>query len=80
MSWGVSEPPEVIFTMDAEGAEYKTFDTLSGDTSKRFPKFTVEEFVELAGSSLDERNELTVSQNFTGEFPLYRITVGVGAR
>ena len=73
-SWGVSEPPEVITTKDALGSDYAYFNTKSSDTTKRFPKFTLEEFVALAGASLDKRNAVTVSTNFTGEFPLYRIT------
>jgi hypothetical protein len=73
-SWGVSEPPEVIYMKDARGYDYSTFDTLSGDAKRRFPTFSLEEFVELAGAGLDEHNKVTVSSNFTGSFPLYRIT------
>lgn len=72
-SWGVSEPPKVIF-VKYEGGDYSNFDVTNSDTSKRFPTFTLSELVGLADASLDERNEVTVSTNFTGRYPLYRIT------
>lgn len=73
-SWGVSEPPEVVYVKTALGGAYKTFDQNERDTAMRFPKFTLEEFLNLADSSLDDRNRLTVSTNFTGLYPMYRVT------
>ena len=73
-SWGVSEPPEKIFVLDSEGEAYAEFDVWNSDRSKRYPTFTLEGLLALAGTTLDDRNEVYVSENFTGELPLYRLT------
>ena len=73
-SWGVSEPPEKIFVLDSDGEAYAEFDVWNSDRSKRYPTFTLEGLLALAGTTLDGRNEVYVSENFTGELPLYRLT------
>lgn len=73
-SWGVSEPPEIVFVRDGKGKEYKTFDQMDSVSENRYPKFKFDEFLALAGLSLSDRNMVTVSSNFTGKFPMYRLT------
>lgn len=64
----------MIFVQDSDGREHSSYYYNSNDPTRRYPKFTLKQFVELAGGSLNERNLLTVSKNFTGQYPLYRVT------
>ena len=75
-SWSVSAPPEVVFAQNYLGEAHKTFRITSGAAADRYPTFTLQQLVALGGIYLDARNVLAVSQNFTGNFPTYRTTVG----
>ena len=73
-SWGVSEPPRTIFAMDVNGKEVDYFYAYDNDPDKRTPKFTVEELLSLANTSLADANPLYVSEDFAGNLPSFRLT------
>ena len=73
-SWGVSEPPTTIFAMDVEGEEVDYFYAYDDDPERRTPKFTVEELLNLANTSLAATNPVYVSADFAGRLPSYRLT------
>ena len=73
-SWGVSEPPRTIFAMDVNGKEVDSCYAYDNAPDKRTPKFTVEELLSLANTSLADANPLYVSEDFAGNLPSFRLT------
>jgi len=72
-SWFTSAP-SLIYIKDNQTNTILTFDSES-ILSERYPSFSVEKLLELAGVKLDDRNELVVrTDSFVPPFPLYRLT------
>jgi len=72
-SWFTSAP-SLIYIKDNQTNTILTVDSESA-VSERYPSFSVDELLELAGVKLDDRNELVVrTDSFAKEFPLYRLT------
>lgn len=72
-SWFTSAP-SLIYIKDNQTNTILTVDSESA-VSERYPSFSVDELLELAGVKLDDRNELVVrTDSFVPPFPLYRLT------
>jgi hypothetical protein len=72
-SWFTSAP-SLIYIKDNQTNTILTFDSES-ILSERYPSFSVDKLLELAGVKLDDRNELVVrTDSFVPPFPLYRLT------
>lgn len=72
-SWFTSAP-SLIYIKDNQTNTILTVDSESA-VSERYPSFSVDELLELAGVKLDDRNELVVrTDSFVLPFPLYRLT------
>ena len=72
-SWFTSAP-SLIYIKDNQTNTILTFDSESA-VSKRYPSFSVDKLLELAGVKLDDRNELVIrTDSFIPPFPLYRLT------
>ena len=72
-SWFTSAPSS-IYIKDNQTNTILTVDSESA-VSERYPSFSVDELLELAGVKLDDRNELVVrTDSFVPPFPLYRLT------
>ena len=72
-SWFTSVP-SLIYIKDNQTNTILTFDSES-ILSERYPSFSVDKLLELAGVKLDDRNELVVrTDSFVPPFPLYRLT------
>ena len=72
-SWFTSAP-SLIYIKDNQTNTILTVDSESA-VSERYPSFSVDELLELAGVRLDDRNELVVrTDSFVPPFPLYRLT------
>ncbi|CAL6302016.1 unnamed protein product [Bathycoccus prasinos] len=73
-SWFTSAPSS-IYIKDNQTNTILTIDSESAVVSERYPSFSVDELLELAGVKLDDRNELVVrTDSFVPPFPLYRLT------
>jgi hypothetical protein len=73
-SWFTSAP-SLIYIKDNQTNTILTVDSESAVVSERYPSFSVDELLELAGVKLDDRNELVVrTDSFVPPFPLYRLT------
>ena len=73
-SWFTSAP-SLIYIKDNQTNTILTIDSESAVVSERYPSFSVDELLELAGVKLDDRNELVVrTDSFVPPFPLYRLT------
>jgi len=73
-SWFTSAP-SLIYIKDNQTNTILTVDSESAVVSERYPSFSVDELLELAGVKLDDRNELVVrTDSFFPPFPLYRLT------
>ena len=75
-SWFTSAP-SLIYIKDNQTNTILTVDSESAVVSERYPSFSVDELLELAGVKLDDRNELVVrTDSFVPpkKFPLYRLT------
>lgn len=73
-SWFTSAP-SLIYIKDNQTNTILTVDSESAAVSERYPSFSVDELLELAGVKLDDRNELVVrTDSFVPPFPLYRLT------
>lgn len=73
-SWFTSAP-SLIYIKDNQTNTILTVDSESAVVSERYPSFSVDELLELAGVKLDDRNELVVrTDSFVPRFPLYRLT------
>ena len=73
-SWFTSAP-SLIYIKDNQTNTILTVDSESAVVSERYPTFSVDELLELAGVKLDDRNELVVrTDSFVPPFPLYRLT------
>ena len=73
-SWFTSAP-SLIYIKDNQTNTILTVDSESAVVSERYPSFSVDELLELAGVKLDDRNELVVRTDFfVPPFPLYRLT------
>ena len=73
-SWFTSAP-SLIYIKDNQTNTILTVDSESAVVSERYPSFSVDELLELAGVKLDDRNELVVRpDSFVPPFPLYRLT------
>ncbi|CAL6312378.1 unnamed protein product [Bathycoccus prasinos] len=73
-SWYTSAP-SLIYIKDNQTNTILTVDSESAVVSERYPSFSVDELLELAGVKLDDRNELVVrTDSFVPPFPLYRLT------
>ena len=67
--------PSLIYIKDNQTNTILTVDSESAVVSERYPSFSVDELLELAGVKLDDRNELVVrTDSFVPPFPLYRLT------
>lgn len=72
-SWFTSAP-SLIYIKDNQTNTILTVDSESA-VSEKYPSFSVDELLELAGVKLDDRNELVVrTDSFVLPFPLYRLT------
>ncbi len=72
-SWFTSAP-SLIYIKDNQTNTILTFDSES-TVSERYPSFSVDKLLELAGVKLDDRNELVIrTDSFIPPFPLYRLT------
>lgn len=73
-SWFTSAP-SLIYIKDNQTNTILTVDSESAVVSERYPSFSVDELLELAGVKLDDRNEFVVrTDSFVPPFPLYRLT------
>ena len=73
-SWFTSAP-SLIYIKDNQTNTILTVDSESAVVSERYPSFSVDELLELAGVKLDDRNELVIrTDSFIPPFPLYRLT------
>jgi hypothetical protein len=73
-SWFTSAP-SLTYIKDNQTNTILTVDSESAVVSERYPSFSVDELLELAGVKLDDRNELVVrTDSFVPPFPLYRLT------
>ena len=63
-----------VFVLDSTGKLDNTFSTSSTNLYTQYPNYTVAAFAALSGYTLDTENSLTVSDTFTGNLPVYRLT------